>query len=493
MARTGPQEFSLFVTRVRDLIRRAPVTCPGDLPAAQVARNLTREGVGSVIVCDDQGAPVGIVTDRDLRRKVVAEGRDPSGVSARAIMSAPLVTVAPAAFGFEAVLEMTRREIHHLVVVEDARLVGVISTYDLLQLHAAQPVALVQEIGRASTLEALAGLAARVTPLVRHLLDAGGTAYDIGQMVAELNDRLMARVLGLTGETLAAAGEAPPPVPYCWLVLGSEARREQTLRTDQDNGLVYADPPPESRQHAAAYYARFAEEAIRGLVAVGFPRCSANLMASNPEWCQPLSAWTGYFRRWLTEAWPAQVAAALIFFDLRPVGGEFPLADALLEVIRTEAPAQPTFLSVLAREAMSYEVPFTLWGRIAVERRGPQAGTLDVKRTGTQQFVGAGRVHALEFGLAEMNTIDRIRAAGQRGVYTEDEVLEIVDAYQFLMRLRLAHQLALIEQGVPPDNRIDPKRLSRTDAVLLREALRTVEHLKTRVSRRYRVGSLPGL
>jgi len=492
MALPAPPESSLFVTRVRELIARTPLTCPGTLSALQVARLLSTEGVGSVVVCDDLGAPAGIVTDRDLRRKVVAEGRDPATLPAHAIMSAPLIAVPPTAFAFEAILEMTRWAIHHLAVVEAGRLVGILSTYDLLRLQASHPVTLAREIGRATSLESLVDLARRVTPLVRQLVDAGGTAYDIGQLVAELNDRLVQRVLGLAADELAATG-ATPPVPFCWLVLGSEARREQTLRTDQDNGLVYADPPPEQAGQATAYYAKLCEAAIQGLIAIGFPACPGNLMASNPEWRQPLSVWSGYFRRWITEAWPAQAAFAVVMFDLRPVAGDRRLTEALLTTIRTEVAENRAFLSVLAREAISDESPVTLWGKIVVERRGPHRGAVDVKRAGGQQLVGAGRVHALDFGLADLNTLDRIRAAARLGVYTDGELRDIADAYQFLMRLRLSHQLMLLERGASPDNWINPTQLARADAALLREALRTVEHVKVTVRKRYGLGRLPGI
>ena len=492
MVHPTPDDSSLFVTRVRDLITRAPVTCPASLPALQIARRLNTEGVGSVVICDEQGVPLGIVTDRDLRRKVVAEGRDPANVPAHAIMSAPLIAVSPTAFAFEAILEMTRAAIHHLAVIEAGHLVGVISTYDLLRLQAAHPVALAREISRAPSLSVLADLAERITPLVRHLMSAGGSPYDIGQIVAELNDRLAQRILGLTADGLAATGEIPP-VPFCWLALGSEARREQTLRTDLDNGLVYADPPPELAARAATYYARFAEASIQGLVKVGFPPCPADLMASNPEWRQPLSVWSGYFQRWLTEAWPAQTAAAVVLFDLRPIAGDQTLADALLHTIRTEAPRNRAFLSLLARDAIADDAPVTLWGRVVVERHGPHRGALDVKQAAVQQLVGAGRVHALEFGLADMNTLDRLRSAARLGVYTNSELQDIVDAYQFLMRLRLQHQLTLLEGGVPSDNWIEPARLARADAALLREALRTVEHVKATVRKRYGVGRLPGI
>ncbi len=452
---------------------------------------LTEQQVGSVIVCDDHGTPIGIITDRDLRRKVVAAGREPGTVLASEIMSAPLVTVEPTDFAFDAVLEMTRRGIHHLVVAEQGRLAGVLSTFDLLRLHAAHPVTLAREIDRAE-FDVLPALARRITGLVRQLFDAGGTAADIGQIVAELNDGLTRRVLATASETLAGRGQRAP-VPWCWLVFGSEARKEQTLRTDLDNGLVYANPPPDLIEQAGAYFSAYAAAAIDSLITVGFPRCEANLMASNPQWRRPVADWTARFRQWMTEAWPDQVAAALTLFDFRPLAGDARLADTLLALIRTEGPAASAFLSVVAREAIAVDSAVSFWGRIAVERQPPHRGLVDVKRSGTQQLVGAGRVYALEFGLAEMNTRERLRAAGRLGVYGSAELREILDALEFLMRLRLGHQLGQVERGTAPDNWINPDTLSRTEAVLLREALRTVERVKTAVSKRYGLASVPGV
>lgn len=301
-------DLSLFQHRVRDLVKRPLVTCGTGASAVEVAQRLSGDGVGSVVVVDAAGVPVGIVTDRDLRRKVVAGALDPRAVDAAAIMSAPLVTIRSSAFAFEAALEMTRRHIRHLVVVDEERAVGVVGSRDILVLHTTHPVTLAREIGRAVSLDALGGLAGRVTDVVRRLLDEGGRAYDIGQLVAELNDRLVVRVLGLTAAALEEVGETAP-VPYCWLLFGSEARREQTLRTDQDNGLVYANPPADLVEPAARYYRRFAKEAIRGLVRIGFPPCPGGAMASNPRWCQPLAVWVEYFRSWMTDT--RRLAAAL--------------------------------------------------------------------------------------------------------------------------------------------------------------------------------------
>ncbi|MGH7278391.1 MAG: DUF294 nucleotidyltransferase-like domain-containing protein, partial [Candidatus Rokuibacteriota bacterium] len=423
--------------------------------------------------------------DRDLRRKVVAAARDPAITSAADIMSTPLVTTRSAAFAFEALLEMTRHDIHHLVVLDEGRLTGVVSSTDVLVLQTTHPVTLGREIGRALSLDALATLAARVTALVGRLVDEGGTAYDIGQIVAELNDRLVVRVLALAAGELEEAGEPAPPVPFCWLTFGSEARREQTLRTDQDNGLVYADPPAELAEGVAAYYTRFAAAAIRGLVTIGFPPCPGDVMASNPRWCRPLSAWERYFRRCMTEPTPEQILAASIHFDVRPLVGALELGERLSGLLRREAPSQRLFLALLARDVVGRRPALTVFGRIAVEGRGPREGRVDVKGGGGMQLVGAARLHALELGVAESNTIDRFRAAGAHGIYGEAQTREITDACQLLMRLRLAHQLEQLARGQTPDNEVTPARLSHADALLLRDALATVRRVQSVVSGRF--------
>ncbi len=331
----------------------------------------------------------------------------------------------------------------------------------------------------------LAPLARRVTEVVRRLVRDGGSAYDIGQVVAELNDRLVTRVLALAAATLEDGGFPLPAEPHCWLTFGSEARLEQTLRTDQDNGLVYGDPSPERAESTALYYRRFGIEAIESLVRLGFPRCPGDAMASNPRWCQPLSVWTRYFRRWIDHPAPDEVLAACIYFDLRPLAGNGDLGTALVEVIRREAPAQKVFLGLLAHDVVSRQVPLTLFGNLAVRRRGPHAGTIDVKSAGTIQVVGAARLHALALGRPETNTVERIRAATAAGIYTAADGREITDAYQHLMRVRLLHQLEQVDAGVTPDNHVAPGRLSHAEALLFRDALRTVSRVQAGLRERY--------
>ena len=477
-------EPSLFLHRARDLIARPPVTCGPDAPVAEVARLLTRERVGSVIVVRD-GQPLGIVTDRDLRSKVLAETRDPVATLARDIMSTPLLTIRPDAFAFEALLAMTQRTIHHLAVVDEGRVVGVVASHDFLRWQSTHPIMLAREIGHGASLAELAALAAKTTTMIGTLVRQGGSADDVGRIVAEVNDRLVARVLQLTEVAIAETGGGTPPVPYCWLLFGSEARREQTLRTDLDNGLVYADPPALLAGATTSYFARFAQEAIRGLTLVGFPRCPGNVMASNPDLCQPVSAWTASFRRWLDHPAPEEVLAASVHFDLRPLDEASELAAALRNIVRGEAPASKVFLGLMARDVVERRVPVTFVGKMRTISAGPHRGRVDIKAAGTMQLVGAARVDALALGLAETNTIERFRQAAERGAYTAEDTREITDAYRFLMRLRLVHQLERVAAGGEADNYIDPRSLSRSDSLLLRDAQKTVERVQAGLRMRF--------
>jgi CBS domain-containing protein len=468
---------SLFAGRVGDLVGRSTVTCRPAEPIAAVARRMADERVGSVVVVDDAGGAIGIVTDRDLRGKVVAAARDPDSTRAADVMSAPLVTIAPSAFAFDALLAMTRRGIHHLVVVDAGALAGVVSTHDLLVHDTTHPVHLAGAIACATSIPALAELARRITPLVRRLVETGATAYDLGQLVAELNDRLVVAVLTIVDADFHARGE-PAPVPYTWLAFGSEARREQTLATDQDNGLVYDDPPPELTETAAAYYRRLGAAAIDALVTIGVPRCPGDVMASNPRWCQPLATWSRYFRRWMDEPAPGPVLEAEIHFDMRPLGGAVALGGALRALIVEAAPRQRLFLGMLARDVVDRRVPLTMFGNVAVERRGPRRGAVDVKGGAQQPLTAAARVLALQLGREETNTVDRYRAAIAAAVLPESQGREASDAFLHVTRVRLVHQLEQLARGEAPDNFVRVDRLSRADGLLFRDALGTVQRVQ---------------
>ncbi len=476
-------DLALFVRQVGDLVKGPVVSCGPEASVAEAARLMTGRGVGSVIVVGG-GMPLGIVTDRDLRIKVVAQGLD-SGTSVSAIMSSPLLSVDPTRPAFDALLEMTRRGIHHLGVVSGGRLAGVVSSHDIIVLQGTHPVGLVRDIEGQGTLAGLVEAAPRVQGVVRWLADAGAGSFDIGRIVAELNDRLVRRTLDLVVADLEGRGHGRPPLPFSWLVAGSEGRREQTLKTDQDNGLVYADPPPAVSETAAEYFAGLAGSMGEALGRLGFPPCPGGFMASNPRWCQPESVWRRYFAGWMETQEPEQVLHASLFFDMRPVVGDEAPGRALWEWVCERAPTHRLFLGYMAKAALERHVPLGFFGGFVVERAGTHKNTLDLKARGVFPVTQAMRVCALSLGVSETNTLDRLLASGRKGLFSSREVNDLRDAHEVIARLRLTHQLACLDMGAPPDNFINPEALGKADRLLLKEAFKTIAWLQRWIEDRF--------
>lgn len=442
------------------------------------------EAVGSVIVVGGDGRPAGIVTDRDLRERVLAAGRPPEQPVA-GIMSSPVVTVSPEAFLSEVLLEMTRRDIHHLAVVEAGRLIGVVSSHDFLVRQAAGPLDLARAVRAAHSLDELATLGPRLTEAIRHLFAQHLSGYEIGRLVAEMSDALVRRVLAIVERDLKAAGEGEAPGRWCWLALGSEGRREQTLRTDQDNAFVYEDLAPGARAPAERYFHGFTERVVASLVRLGYPRCPADSMASNPKWCQPLAVWRTYFADWVRETTPEHLMYSSIYLDFRPVGGDSGLAAALRDEVRTQVTAWRSFPRYLAKVAVSHGPPLGLFGRFQRRRQGDRRG-VDLKLGGMLILTNALRAYAVEMGLEETNTIERLEAAMRvEQCFTPSEAGDVRDAYETIFQLRLRHQLAQLATGERPDNFLDPSGLPDDDQRRLREAFRAIERLQGKLEDRY--------
>ncbi len=445
---------------------------------------MAAQGVGSIVVLDAGGYPAGIVTDRDLRERALAGGRSPDS-PVTAIMSSPVVTISPEAFLFEALLEMTRRDIHHLVLLEGRSVAGIVSSHDLLLAQAAAPLEVARRIQACATMAELGAAMPALTDTTRELFEQGISAYETGRILSELNDAVIRRVLGFVERELEASGSGEPDVPYSWLVLGSEGRREQTLHTDQDNALVYDDPPPPLRRKTETYFHHFADRAIAGLIALGYPPCPGGAMASNPKWCQPLTVWRQYFTDWVREPADENLLYASIYFDLRPVEGAERLAHALRDEIRTQVAAWRSFPRHLAKIAVSHAPPLGLFSRLRLERRDGRRG-LNVKLNAILPLVNALRAYAIDLGLEETNTIERLEAAARAGgCFTPSETRDVRDAYETIARFRLRHQLGRIAAGQAPDNLLDPDTLGRREQRQLKEALRAIRRLQGKVADRY--------
>lgn len=465
--------------RVSDVLTRPLVSCSPEATVSAAAALMAAADTGSIVVLDDAGAPVGIMTDSDLRRRVVAREL-PLSTPVRAVMSSPVITVPPATLFFEAIGLMLEHRIHHLVVIERGRARGVIADSDLVAVLSSGPLWLERRINRATSVEELAQARMAFPEMLALLQRAGIRAYDLGRITAELTDRVVRRAL-----EYAQAELGPAPVPFCWLALGSEGRREQTFHTDQDHGLVYADPAPEDSEESARYFLTLAERVVGILVRCGIPPCRGGAMASNPRWNRPLATWRAYFSDWIERPEPGALLDASIFFDLRPVAGELELGSALREHITSRAPIARRFLTLLALAVQEDRPPLGFFRHLVVEHTGEHRGELNIKRGGLLPIVNLARLYALRDAVPVTNTFERLRALSERGSLTDETATELANAYEFMLQLRLRAQLEQHARGVEPGNFIAPRRLTHSERVLLKEYFHTIALAQDEVQREF--------
>jgi CBS domain-containing protein len=345
------------------------------------------------------------------------------------------------------------------------------------------PLYLFREIDNQRTIEGLYPFAQRIPRVVRALVEEGARANNITRVITVLNDQIVHRLL-----TLLDAQMGPAPFPYCWFTFGSEGRKEQTFKTDQDNALIY-EPPSEAEDNtkiARIFFRRFGIEANRHLDACGFELCKGKMMVSNPRWRKPYQEWKSYFDQWMALPEPEEVLNASIFFDFRPVFGRMELGDNLKNYLALEAPSREIFLLYLAKDFLVSRPPLTFFKNFMVEKDGKYKNRLDLKTQGMTPFVNFARLWALRRGIKETNTMERIEILAKNGFMPRELYMETRDAYEFQMQLRLVNQLRLMEADRAPDNYIDPADLSQVEKQTLKEAFSVIGRLQEYVKSEFR-------
>lgn len=476
----GNSEQLLYSLAVTDVVRHSAATCPANTTIGDAARIAARQASGAVFVVGEDGCAIGVVTDRDFTRKVVAGGVAPN-LAVTTIMSSPVTAVEGGERIFQALLMMLGRNLHHILVTDQGVPKGVLTSHDLMLLQGKSPLSLARHIEQQQTLDDLATAQKRVGDLLPLLMREGAKASHITRVVAELNDRITAKILELGEKQLG-----PPPVPYCWVVMGSEGRREQTFKTDQDNALIYADPPDELDAKANEYFTALSEFVADALDRCGYPRCTGGYMASNPRYRLPLSAWQQRYGVWLSEAEYHATEDALILFDMRPVAGDATLYETLWAGIMEGLKTASFFKSILGSITISRKPPLGFFRTFVVERTGEHKEELDVKSYGTGPIVDAARLFALDAGISQTNTVDRLAALQAAGYLDGTTLTDMQEAFEFLTLLRLENQLQQARAGQPLNNYVSPRKLTHLQKGLLREAFQTVARVQSVIDSRFR-------
>jgi CBS domain-containing protein len=468
--------LNLLATPVRALVQRTPVILPPETSIRSTAETMREQRVSSILLVEREHL-FGVVTDRDLRNRAVAQGLDTERPVADIATLAPF-TVQGASPAFEALLLMARHNIHHVPVLEGTRIAGMLTATDLTEQHTTSAVYLAGDIYQQTSVEGLARISARVSRLQQHLAAANASAYSAGHIITTITDALTTRLIHL-----AEAELGPAPVSYVWVAAGSQARNEQTAKTDQDNCMVLDDAYDEARH--GEYFRTFSRFVCDGLAACGYIHCPGEMMAMTDKWRQPRHRWSQYFRQWIDQPDPMALMLTSVFFDQRAIHGTTGLLDSLRREVLRSTRGKSLFLSHMVGNALKHRPPLGLFGHIALTRGGEHGATVDLKHGAIVPIVDLARVYALAGGLEAVNTQDRLEQAGGTGEVTADAARDLRHALEFLGKLRIAHQARQTAEGRAPDNFLAMEELSNFERSHLKDAFSVVQRLQAVLSQRY--------
>ncbi|WP_421911838.1 putative nucleotidyltransferase substrate binding domain-containing protein [Marinobacter sp.] len=469
-----------MTARVTRLISREPVMAPNTVRLQEAARIMTDRGVSALLLMDENGdKPTlsGIITDRDLRTRALCEAL-PSETPISDIMTEELITTRTSAFIFEAMLTMLHNNVHHLPVMEGDTVRGVIALSDIVKHESQSSLYLVSNIYHQQDVKGLRRLSKEVPNTFVRMVREDANSHMIGSAMAGIGRTFSQRLLELGEEKLG-----PPPVPYCFMALGSMARDEQLVVTDQDNAMVLDDSfDPEQHDEYFLALAKFVSD---GLAECGYSYCTGDIMATNQKWRQPLKVWKKYFADWIENPKAEALLNSNIFFDLDGIHGCIEYTEELKTFIAEKASNSQRFLAMLARNALNRTPPLGFFRTFVMEESGRQAKTFNLKRRGTAPVSDLIRVHALACGSRAQNTFNRLKAIGQTKLIPEDGVDNLRDAFEFIAIVRIRHQALSIEAGREPDNNVRPEDLSPFERSHLKDAFQVVSQAQKFLKFRY--------
>jgi CBS domain-containing protein len=463
---------------VSRVMTRELLTLGPQVSVREAAKAMAAARVSSALVVAGD-ALLGIVTDRDLRIRVLAAGLS-SDVPLTEVMTPDPESISATDSLFATTLLMTQRGFHHLPVIEEGRLTGVVTTSDLILARRDDPVYLVQHISRESSVQRIREIVAGVPQLMLNWVSSGMPAQQVSQILTAISDAITRRLITLAEEELG-----PAPVPWAWLSFGSQARCEQLLGADQDNGMVIDDT---AAAKDMVWYEAMATRVCDGLADCGYAYCPGAIMATNTSWRLRLQDWQSTVRRWARAPTPNALMRVSIFFDIRSLHGEQALALSLQKTMLEQSGRNTIFQAALAANALDSRPPLGFFRRFVVDRNGEHRDSLDIKKRGVLPITEIVRLHALAHGLTEVNTEARLQALARAGHMAMVDSRNLIDALHFIQRLRMEHQCDQVLRDLPIDNYVNPQNLPRLAREQLRDAFTIIDEAQAALRQSYRAG-----
>jgi CBS domain-containing protein len=476
--KTDQSHMTFFNQPVSAIFRPNIATCPMDTPVHKAAQKMSRHNASAILIKDAARKITGIVTDADLREKVLAENQS-ADTPVSAVMSSPVITISADCQVFEAFLTMIDKDKRHLAVCgKSGDISGIITEKDLISAQTRSTFLLLKSVTSAKNMADLENIHAKMCRMLLDPINNGVNPEVITRLITTFSDTILEKIMAFS---LAETG--PPPCAFVFLTMGSEGREEQTLVSDQDNAIVYADPASESEAAAArAYFARLAGLVCSRLDMAGYRFCDGNNMAQNPKWCQPLSVWKQYFHTWIRKAKPEDLLYSSIFFDFKGTYGDLSLARKLKTYLFEAISGWSGFLRNMTENALYFRPPIGLFGKLRVESEGKHKDAFDIKYA-MLPITDVTRVYALKYAVSQTNTLHRLFRLYTKHAITAKEHHNIVQSYNFLMKLRFRRQITnIMDEGTEPDNYINPDNLSHLDRHMLKEIFKTIENFQQKLN-----------
>jgi CBS domain-containing protein len=472
---TGEQ--LLFSTKVKDIVLATPKTLNPDVSIQQAAQLMATNKISSLVVVDSAGFPVGMVTDRDFREKVVAEARDVTS-PVKSIMNTPLVTIDLEDNCFEALLKMIRHKIHHILVLDGEKLKGLLTNHDFMLLQGSSPTILVKEIAQIRTIEELQDTAPKFYKAVSSLLRYGARPHNITGLITELLEKIINTVVDIFEEK-----NGPPPVPYTLFFFGGGGRHELTLSFEVKMGVVYQDDTPyEPRGQLEGYFKLLSETLNSSLLTC---KLTGNGRCMKLENIQGASSWREQFKRWGTGAGTGRDRG---FFDMRAIRGEHGRCNSLRQYLISRAAQSRGLMEALAADTLLIKPPLGFFKDFVVEKGGEHKNELDLNEKGIKPIVGCARIYGLQKGVRRRSTLGRLHELNSRHGFKVAE--DMAQAFGYLNALLIHSQLHQVEEGSTPDNFINPDILTRFERKTLKESFQLTARLYEEIEGHYWSGKV---
>jgi CBS domain-containing protein len=469
---------SLFTTPVGELVRREPVTIDEESSIKEAAQIMTRENIGSLIITR-KGVPVGIITDRDLRRKVVAKNKDVAE-PVKHIMSPSLIRMDSNEHCFEALLKMIRFNIHHLIVIEGGEFKGVVSNHDFLLLQGYSPLVLIKEIEEAFNIEKLSMIREKIHLIVSSLIREGARAHNIAGIITELVEKTLIKIAELIEKRLG-----PSPLPYSLFIYGDGGRRELTLNPHIKLGIAIEDTNnPQLIHSTQLYFEEYLMLLNDSIQKIGYPE---NLPAMMSEDIKMFSDWHNLFKDWAED--PFIHSPDVDYIDMRCIKGDEDLVNRLRNNLITTVKTHYNFMDYIATVTVENRPPLGFLKRFVVDKSGEHKDELNLYQKGLIPIAYSSMVFAIEKNIFDRPTIKRLRKLGEKYDFTT--ALDLIKAYEYLYTLLIHEQVVKGEQSILVDDFINPERLGNLEKKTLKESFQLIANVYDTIEKSYRTERTP--